>query len=245
MTPAATTRTGHRRSVTVVIPAYNAERYLAAAIGSVLAQGYAPIELLVIDDGSTDRTAAVAAGFSGAVRYERIPHSGAGAARNRGVAIAGGELLAFLDADDVWTPDKLARQVRTLETEPELEAVFGHVRQFRSPDLSAEEAARIRISAEVLPGYVPGTMLIRRTAFVRVGYFETVWRVGEFVSWHSRASECRLRTAMLPDVLMHRRLHAGNLGRRERQARSEYLRLLKATLDRRRAGAVEPGGAHG
>jgi hypothetical protein len=86
-------------------------------------------------------------------------------------------------------------------------------------------------------------MLIRREAFLRVGFFETHSRVGEFVSWHGRATDCGLRMLMLPDVVMHRRLHESNLGIRERQSATDYVRHLKATLDRRRA--AEAKGANG
>src|SRR5437667_12630279 len=110
--------------VSVVIPCYNGERYLAEAIESVLAQRYEPLEIIVVDDGSTDRSAEVARHFGDAVQYVCQPHAGAAAARNRGVGLATGDLIAFLDADDVWTEGRLARQVQVLEADPSVGMVM-------------------------------------------------------------------------------------------------------------------------
>jgi glycosyltransferase involved in cell wall biosynthesis len=228
-------------SISAIIPVYNGERYLAEAIESVLAQTLPVLEIVVIDDGSNDASAAVAARFAPLVKCEVAPHSGPGGARNRGVALTRGELLAFLDADDRWERDKLALQATALAADADLDAVFGHVRQFHSPELADDVRHRTRILAEMLPGYHPGTMLIRREAFERVGPFETTWQIGEFVSWHARASDCGLRMLMLPDVVMHRRLHEANLGIRKRDATTDYVRQLKATLDRRRGAASSDG----
>jgi glycosyltransferase involved in cell wall biosynthesis len=99
-------------SVSVVIPVRNGARYLGEAIESVLAQSRAAYECLVIDDGSTDATAAVAQTFGDAVRYVRRAHNGVSAARNLGLALARGELVAFLDHDDTWLPGKLEAQLQ-------------------------------------------------------------------------------------------------------------------------------------
>lgn len=206
-------------SISVIIPVFNGERYLAAAIGSVRAQDYRPKEILLIDDGSTDSTAEVAKSFA-EVRYEHQPRNGPGAARNRGVELATGKLLAFLDADDVWLPGKLSRQVAALENE--IEAVFTHAVQFRDGEESAP-----------LAGYFPGTMLIRREAFLRVGYFATDRNVRETFDWQARAVEAGLRSVLLPEVFYRRRIHANNRGLTEPNMQG-YLDVLKASLDRRR-----------
>ncbi len=100
----------------MVIPAYNAERFIADAVQSVLDQTYPRVECVVIDDGSTDGTAAMVEGFGESVSYERQPNQGVSAARNRGAELAAGELLAFLDADDVWLPDRVRIMVALLDT---------------------------------------------------------------------------------------------------------------------------------
>lgn len=110
--------------VTAIIPAYNAQNHLGDAIRSVLDQTYRNTECLVIDDGSTDRTADVVAMFGRAVRYIRKPNGGVASARNRGVAEAVGSLVAFLDADDVWVPEKLELQVALLGRRPDVGLIY-------------------------------------------------------------------------------------------------------------------------
>ena len=109
--------------VSVVIPAYNAARYLAEAIDSALGQTFADTEILVIDDGSTDSTPELLHAYARRVRCFRQENRGVYAARNRGVELARGKYVAFLDADDQWLPDKLAKQVEVLDTQPEFRVV--------------------------------------------------------------------------------------------------------------------------
>ncbi|HEY9644827.1 MAG TPA: glycosyltransferase family A protein [Chroococcidiopsis sp.] len=222
-------------AVSVIIPVYNREAYVGDAIRSVLGQTVPPAEVIVVDDGSSDRSAEIIQSFGPPVRYVAQANSGAAVARNRGVDLATGELLAFLDSDDRWQPDKLERQLAALQAQPELAMVFGHVRQFISPDLDADAQAKVRIPAEVMAGYHVGTLLIRRDAFFRVGYFETQWQVGEFVSWQMKATELGLPMQMLAEVVMERRLHATNMGRSQPSSGTDYLRIVRAALDRRRA----------
>ena len=223
----------HNPLISVIIPVYNGEAYLAEAIESVLRQTYRPIKLIVVDDGSTDGSAEVAQRFL-EVRYCFQPQSGAAAARNRGTSLAQGTFLAFLDADDLWTSQKLTRQLAVFENNPALDMLFAQVKPFHSPELDEETKKRLPIPAHIMPGYHPGTMLIKRDAFFRVGQFEPRWRVGEFIDWYAKAMELGLKSQMLPEVLMKRRLHTTSLGTRERKSQTDYLRILKAALDRRR-----------
>jgi glycosyltransferase involved in cell wall biosynthesis len=221
--------------VSVVIPAHDAERYLAEAIESVLAQDHRPLEVIVVDDGSRDRTQAVAEGYGEPVRCVRQEQAGASAARNRGAQAARGEYLAFLDADDRWERTKLSLQLNAAAAEPYPDIVFGHVRQFVSPDLPDHERDRIRCPDGLQPGPLPGTMLIRSTDFQRVGPYDCTLSVGEALDWLARARACGLRELMLPGHLMSRRLHTDNQMRRHGDARS-YPAILKAALDRSRTG---------
>ena len=220
--------------VSVVIPVHNGERYLGDAIDSVLAQRHRPIEIVVVDDGSADASAAVCARVTG-IRYVYQSRAGAAAARNRGVEISTGALLAFLDADDLWLPDKLSCQIAALNAEPRPDMVFGHVRQFHSPELDGQTKARIAGDGTVLAGHVVGTLLVSRAAFDRVGPFATRWRIGESLDWFSRARDLGLAYVTVPDVVLLRRLHTGNMMRHERHSTGDYTRILKASLDRRRA----------
>ena len=224
-----------RPLVSVLIGAFDAERYLGEAIDSVLAQSYRPLELIVVDDGSTDGTARVAESYGPGVVSVRQENAGNGAARNRAVELASGALLAFLDADDRFLPGKLERQWDALAADPALDVVFGHVREFVSPELTEEERTSVRAPAPEGPWTAPNLMLIRRAAFDRVGPFSETLRVGVTVDWYARALEAGLRSVVLPEVVLERRLHLDNNGLRERESRSQYLHVLKASLDRRRS----------
>jgi glycosyltransferase involved in cell wall biosynthesis len=220
--------------VSVVVPVYNCERYLAGAIESVLKQTVQALEIIVVDDGSTDKSGAVVKQFGSRIQYFRQSNLGVGPARNRGVELAQGTFLAFLDADDLWMDYKLARQLSVLEKKPRHAMVFGHVRQFLSPDLETESAKRLKLPKSDEPGPLASTMLIRRSAFDRVGLFAEKWQVGEFVDWYLRARELGLKSMMIPDVVLKRRIHSSNVGIRLRDKRTDYAHILKASLDRRR-----------
>jgi glycosyltransferase involved in cell wall biosynthesis len=221
--------------ISVMIGVYNAEPYLAEAIESVLAQDYVPLELIVVDDGSNDGSAEVAKSFP-QVNYFFQENAGNGAARNRAVEAATGDLFAFVDADDRFTPGKLTLQKAALDADPALDMVFGHVREFLSPELDEETRSALRPPApEPMPWTAPNLMLIRRESFLRVGPFSTTFRVGVTVDWFARASEAGLRYAVLPEVVLERRLHTQNNGLRERGARSQYLDVIRAAMERRRA----------
>jgi len=220
--------------VSVIIPVHNCERYLGEAIDSILAQTYRPLEVIVVDDGSTDATAQVAQAFGPPVRLMQQSRQGTAAARNHGVAAARGELVAFLDADDVWTVDKLTLQMEALEAHPELEAVFGLVENFTSPDLDEEARQRLVVPPDLMAGLAAGAMLIRRTAFEHVGDFDSQWQVVEFVDWCARAMEKGIRYEVLPELVMRRRLHADNKTTRQRSEQIEYVRMARAALVRRR-----------
>src|SRR5689334_9621809 len=129
--------------VSCVVPVYNGERYLAEALDSILAQTHRPLQAIVADDGSTDGTAAVAAAYGDRVLVLRQANAGPAAARNLGLAAARGEYVAFLDADDLWHPRKLERQLARFRARPQLDYCVSLMQNFWMPEL-AEEAARYR-----------------------------------------------------------------------------------------------------
>jgi glycosyltransferase involved in cell wall biosynthesis len=219
--------------VSVVIPVYNGEQYLREAIESVLGQDYRPIQLIVVDDGSTDRSADIARSFGSDVHYRFQPNRGIGAARNTGTELARGSFLAFLDADDVWMPGKLTRQMAAFAADPALDMVFGLVRQFSSRD--RQEPGTEQPPENLFQGYLAGAMLIKHDSFLRAGLFDTKWVLGEFIDWYLRVIEQGLKSVVLQDVVLARRIHDDNVGVRERHHRHDYLRVVRAALERRRA----------
>ena len=225
--------------VSVIIPVYNYDRYLAEAIESVLNQTYQRLEVIVVDDGSTDRSSEVAKSFADrGVRYCRQDQAGIGPARNKGAELAQGDFIAFLDADDRWPEYKLERQLSAFATDPALEMVFGQALQLHhGPEWEAGVNDKNPPVAGMVPGMVAGTMLIKREAFLRVGNFPGGLKVGEFIDWYARAGELQIRSLVLPDLFLWRRIHDSNTVVRERQSVTDYARVLKAKLDRKRAEA--------
>jgi glycosyltransferase involved in cell wall biosynthesis len=221
----------NEHSIATIIPAYNCERYLAEAIESVLAQNYRPLEIIVIDDGSTDDTAKIAKRFEPAIQYCFQANGGIGSARNRGIELAHSDFIAFLDADDLWPEGKLEHQMLAFHDNREIEAVFGLVQQFEQSSGGTTDVGAL------MTGQLASSMLIRRESFDRVGPFRTDIKLGEFVDWYMRASEKGLRSRMLAEVVLRRRIHDSNTGLRHRDSSSDYVRLLKNALDRRRGPA--------
>jgi glycosyltransferase involved in cell wall biosynthesis len=222
-------------NIAVIIPVRNGERYLAEALDSVLAQAHQPCDIVVVDDGSTDRTVALAQRYAPGVRCISQCAAGIGAARNRGVAEGRGEYLAFLDGDDMWPRDRLERQFAAFSRDPRPDLVFGRMRQFLSDDLDAAARAQVVCPEDSQPAFLANTMLLPRAVWERVGPFSTETVRSEFLDWLLRARELALREVMLDDVVLLRRLHASNHGRKTQDSAGEYALTLKRALDRRRA----------
>jgi glycosyltransferase involved in cell wall biosynthesis len=218
------------QSTTVVVPAYNSERYLADALASITAQTQEACEIVVVDDGSTDATPEIARGFTG-VTYVRQQHAGVGAALNHGSRLARGNFIAFLSADDIWKPEKLALQHAALAGAPN-RLVFGHMLHFISPVLKPATAKCVVCPPEPMPAHSAGTMLTLLETFRAVGPFSEDFAVGEFVDWYSRARDIGLEIVMLDEVVSLRRVHRDNHSTKSLRQKS-YLPVLKALIDRR------------
>lgn len=221
--------------VSVIMPAYNAEKYIAEAIGSVLSQDDVSLELICINDGSTDGTLEIVQSFGDKIIVIDSPvNLGIAGARNAGIQVARGEYIAFMDADDMWRKHKLNRQIKQLTEHPHIDVSFTHVQCFLSPELSDDVKSQRLCPAEPLPGQIPPTVLMKRNSFDRVGLFDSRWRVGEFVDWLARAESLGLSFDMLSDVYLDRRIHDTNTGVRDRMSRIDYVRIVKESLDRKR-----------
>jgi len=224
--------------VSCIVPVFNGERYLAEALDSILAQTWRPLEVIVVDDGSTDGTASVAARYGDRITCIRQPNAGPAAARNRGIDTANGPFLAFLDADDLWHGNKLARQMARFEARPELEISLTLVRNFWTPEVrEEEERLRGHRFAQPIRAYSPPAMLARRAVFGRVGRFDTALRMGEDNDWFLRAAEAGIVIEFMDEVLTFRRMHDSNLGRDYAGTFDALPDIVKASLDRRRKRA--------
>ena len=223
--------------ISCIVPVYNGERFLSQALDSVLAQTYRPLEVLLSDDGSTDRTPEIAARYSKRVRYLRNPNAGPGAARNRGLELAQGGFVAFLDADDLWHPEKLRRQMGQFQENPDLDVCVTHFQNFWTSEMAEEEhRQQDHPLLKPWPGYAVPTMLARRYVFTRkVGLYDEQVRHGENTEWFLRAAERNVCIALLPEVLVRRRLYDDNFTRRDSsQHWDAFFRVMKQQLDLRR-----------
>lgn len=225
--------------VSVVIPAHNSERHIIPTLDSILAQKHRPLEILVVNDGSSDGTAATVQGYAPEIRLIQKSQQGHPAARNTGIRAARGEYLAFLDHDDLWSADKLESQLVSFRQNPTLDLVFGYIQNFFSPELTGAERARIAAPFHPLPGLLQGSMLARRTSFDRVGLFCEERGLGDFLDWYGRAMIAGMSIEILPQTVVYRRIHANNYQRKHHEQRRDYLAAVKELLDRRRRIPVE------
>lgn len=221
-------------TVSVVIPVFDSERFLAEAIESVFAQRHAPLEVIVVDDGSTDETPDVAGRYGDAIRYYRQENRGTPAARNRGVELATGELIAFLDADDLYSPDKLALQLPRLEARPDTEIVLG----FRQYYMLEDDGTGFRKHMEPMMALQLACGLFRASVFSRIGPFDEGLRLTDDWNWFMRARELGVRLLIHRDVVLHQRIHEANITRQRELGRQETLLLVRESLARRRQAGV-------
>jgi glycosyltransferase involved in cell wall biosynthesis len=220
--------------VTAVIPAFNGERYLAQAIESVLAQVYRPLELVVIDDGSTDASRRIAASYRD-VRLVCQENAGVSAARNAGAREAKGSLLAFLDQDDRWTPEKLSEQVPPLVEDRDLDYSLGHQRIVLEDGVAPPPWLALLAPEHV--GHFPGTLVVRREAYDRIGGFRSGAEPGEGADWFLRANEAGLKKTVVGTVVLLKRLHDANQSGNQELVRRQVLTALRASVGRRRGNA--------
>jgi glycosyltransferase involved in cell wall biosynthesis len=223
--------------VTVIMPVFNAERFVAEALESIWAQRYPALEVLVIDDGSTDGSVDLVSAILAQhreLRHLTLPsNQGPGAARNAGLAVARGELITFLDADDRMVPERLSFQVAYLSEHRAVDVVVGTETIEIGPGV--RPPAWLGLRRPPRPRYYQMSMMARRAAFDRVGPFDESFRMGSDHDWMCRAAAAGVRTALVDRVLLVRRLHGANLTYRTDEMRRAMERvLLKSARDRLR-----------
>ena len=231
--------------ISAVIPAYNAAPFLAGTLESVLAQTHAVDEIIVVDDGSTDDTAAIARRYR-QVRYLRQDNQGPAAARNRGIQAARGDWIAFLDADDCWTPDKTATQLAALQRHPDLALIAADMAEIapdgttRIASMLAHHALReyfVRLDGAPVPAalsrlvrknFIPtGTVLARREVLERLGGFDPTIRFGEDLELWARIA-ARHPIACLPQVQMLRCRHDRNATGQTQAMLEDLVRVMES-----------------
>jgi glycosyltransferase involved in cell wall biosynthesis len=222
-----------RPSVSVVMAVRNGERHVAAAIASVRAQTHAPDEILVVDGGSSDRTAEIARSFAG-VRCVAQTDRGVANAYNLGIATTTGDFVAFLSHDDLWTPDKLAVQVAHMERHPELQYTTARVRFFLEPGCAIPSGFRPELLDGDHVGTIMETLVARRSVFGVVGPFDPALATAEDVDWFARARDLGVAAAVVPQVLLRKRVHDTNLSITTTTNDRDILAALQRSIARKR-----------
>jgi glycosyltransferase involved in cell wall biosynthesis len=231
-----TVRPGERPRplLTAIMPVYNGAAFLAEAIRHVLAQHYHPLEFIVVDDGSTDDTADIAAAFSDHIRYVSQPNQGPAAARNSGIRIARGEFLTFLDVDDLWVDGALSRLVEHLLAHPEIGMAQGLIQQMQLD--RTVPAGRPQLFTPVFAPYQfinIGSAVYRKTVFDTVGLFDRELRDNEDTDWFMRAWEQDIAKVVLPEVVLFYRKHDRNMTLEQRGlVHFGLLKIYKRRIDR-------------
>jgi len=226
-------------SISVIIPVFNGAAFLAEAMASIRAQQIPVSEIIVVDDGSTDETAAVVAVLGKDIRYVYQTNQGPHAAQNTGLALARGNVIAFLDADDRWTADKLNVQLPLLLSDLHPEVVLGFLQYIRLRKTAAGKCGYQPFLEPFFGANCFGAALFRREAFAHVGLLDNAMICGGDVDWFLRAREQGLVMAAVDRITLFYRLHPGNLTRHKTQRDHFLLQALKQSLDRRRAAHGE------
>jgi glycosyltransferase involved in cell wall biosynthesis len=226
--------------VSVVVPVLNGRAFVCEAIDSVFAQQGATVEVIVVDNGSTDGSAElVAERYGERVRLATESKPGAASARNTGAALAVGTWLGFLDADDLWLAGKLQRQLEALRPAAPATLCLSWCEEFYSAELSERQRQSLSIRREAYPMLLPSSLLLRLDCFRRIGPFPEI-AAGEFFAWYGWARELGVQDCVVPEVLVRRRVHASNTTRMAGRLQA-YPAAAKWLIDRRRKQAMSAG----
>lgn len=218
--------------VSAIIPVYNGEDFLADAISSIIRQNYEPLEIIVVDDGSTDGTASIAQGFPG-VNYVYQENQGAPAARNRGLQMARGNLIGFLDADDLRSDDKLAFQTSWFRKKPSAEIIVGYTQRMQLIK-HREAKPEFRNYLEPVLGMNFIASLFRRSVFDKVGLIDETFPHCDDWDWFMRAKELGVGMLVHKEVSRFYRRHDNNITNKLDIENHYKMLMLKRSLDRRR-----------
>jgi glycosyltransferase involved in cell wall biosynthesis len=227
--------------VSVIIAVKNAARYLAECLDSVVAQTLQDFEILVVDGHSTDETETIARSYP-RVRFFQQDGIGFSDAWNSGIKRAAGRYIAFIDSDDYWEPRKLELQVALLESRPELVAVSGAMRFFLEPGETPPRGFQDKVlGVDHAAARMPGTLMARKQLFDTIGLFDSEFSVTSDVDWFARLLDSGLELGAVPDLVLHKRVHGGNLSLVFSSGRHypyEMLQLLHDSIERKRSGGV-------
>jgi glycosyltransferase involved in cell wall biosynthesis len=222
-------------SVGVVIRTFNSDKYLKDSIESVINQNYSPMEIVVVDGGSTDQTIEIISGLFPEVKIIRQIRPGLGGAAQDGIEALDTDLIAFQDSDDIWTAGRLKQMVESLIDCIDLAAVLGAVEHFLSPELDQNEHQNLLIHKGLQPGFGLPALLIYKKVFNQIGPFAEGFPYGEYMEFIDRFRLKGLQIKQLDISSLKRRVHKSNYTQGV-ELRSNMLEALHMIIARRRNG---------
>jgi glycosyltransferase involved in cell wall biosynthesis len=226
--------------VSVIMPIYNGEQYVAQALESLCRDAYRPIEVIAVDDGSSDNSARIIRQYAN-VLYVYQANEGVAAARNKGITFSRGEIIAFLDCDDIWMPNRLTATVSFFQQHPETGYVLGKQMMFVDPDCDVPRWIKSEWLTDPQDASNTGVLAARRVTFDLVGLFNKEI-VGEDTEWLLRANEAGIPKARLPEVVLYRRIHGENLCMREFPMRkANLLKIARESIRRQQVRGKNRG----
>lgn len=217
--------------VSVIIPVYNGEKFIGEAVQNVLDQHYPALEIIIINDGSTDNSGSIIENLATDVRYFDRDNAGPATARNSGIKDASGKYIAFLDVDDLWPENNLSHLVQELEENTELDIVRGYAQLFR--DTEGGEKEYLGNPKEAYQYYI-GAALYRASVFTKVGLFDQTLLFGEDTDWYNRSEEKNISTKWLDEVTLFVRRHGENMTEGKNLVELNKLKTIKRAIDRKR-----------
>jgi glycosyltransferase involved in cell wall biosynthesis len=227
-------------AVSVILVVRNGERFMGEALDSVFLSETKPVEVLVIDGGSTDRTVEIARGFP-LTRVVAQEGTGIASAYNQGIAVARGELIAFISHDDIWEPGKLDRQVAFMREHPDVGYAVSMVRHFLDAGAQIPVGFRVELLDRPVPGLIMEALVARKSVFRQVGLFDPRFTVSEDTDWFARARDAGVPMAILPEVLVRKRVHGANSSLTTPSINALLLRAMRGSIERKRQGKVSHG----
>ena len=219
--------------VSVIMVVRNGARHIREALDSVYRSTIKPLEVVVVDGGSSDGTADIARGFP-STRVIAQNGTGIAAAYNQGVAQARGGLIAFISHDDIWTQAKLDIQVGYMVAHPDCLISAGHIEHFLDSGADVPAGFRGELLERPHPGWVMEALMARPEVFRRVGPFNPEFAISEDTDWFARARDLAVESAMLPDVLLRKRVHTTNASLNEKRINQLLLRAMRNSIERKR-----------
>ena len=232
--PHTSNNSGTKPLVSVIIPVFNGERFINDAVDNVLAQNYNPLEIIIVDDGSTDRTGEIINQIPVDIRYFKQKNDGPSSARNRGIRDASGDFIVFLDVDDLWPENNLNLLVDEMLNDPDIEVIRGYA-QLMEFNTETGEFDFVGNPKEAFPDYI-GAAIYRKSAFRKVGLFDNTLKYGEDNDWFNRAYELHVNVKRLEDITLFVRRHGKNMTHDKNLVELNTVRVFKKAIDRKRAG---------